>query len=60
MALIIFQQEINFFLKNALNKKNFKLIKIDLLNDKIERYFKNIDTFYHLAANADVRYGLNH
>lgn len=49
-----------FFLKNALNKKNFKLIKIDLLNDKIERYFKNIDTVYHLAANADVRYGLNH
>ena len=49
-----------FFLKAALNKKNFKFIKIDLLKGRIEKYFKNIDTVYHLAANADVRYGLDH
>ena len=31
-----------------------------MLNGNIEKYFKNIDTVYHLAANADVRFGLNH
>tara|TARA_B100000902_G_scaffold397005_1_gene459491 strand:- start:4901 stop:5857 length:957 start_codon:yes stop_codon:yes gene_type:complete len=49
-----------FFLKDALNNKNFRFIKIDLLKGSIDRYFKNIDTVYHLAANADVRFGLNH
>ncbi len=49
-----------FFLNFALNKKNFKFVKIDLLKSKIDKYFKNIDTVYHLAANADVRFGLNH
>ncbi len=49
-----------FFLNFALKKKNFKFINIDLLNGNIEKYFKNIDTVYHLAANADVRFGLNH
>ena len=49
-----------FFLNFAFNKKNFKFIKIDLFNGKIDKYFKNIDTVYHLAANADVRYGLDH
>ncbi len=49
-----------FFLKNALKHKNFKFHKIDLLRNNIEKYFKNIDRVYHLAANADVRFGLNH
>lgn len=49
-----------FFLDLAMKKKNFKFVKIDLFKDKIEKYFKNIDTVYHLAANADVRFGLNH
>ena len=46
------------FLKNALKNKNFKFIKCDLLNfKKIRKIFNNIDIVFHLAANADVRYG---
>jgi UDP-glucose 4-epimerase len=30
------------------------------LKDDISKYFKNISTVYHLAANADVRFGLKH
>ena len=48
------------FLKNALKNKNFKFIKCDLLNfKKIRKIFNNIDIVFHLAANADVRYGYN-
>ncbi len=49
-----------FFLKKALRNKNFKFIKIDLLKKNIDRYFKNVNIVYHLAANADVRFGLRH
>ncbi|MAV56046.1 MAG: nucleoside-diphosphate sugar epimerase [Candidatus Pelagibacter sp.] len=49
-----------FFLKKALKNKNFKFVKIDLFKNNIEKYFKNVDRVYHLAANADVRFGLNH
>ena len=49
-----------FFLKNALENKNFLFFKIDLLKENIDKYFKNIDTVYHFAANADVRFGLKH
>ena len=48
------------FLNKALKKKDFKFYKKDLLKDNISKYFKNIDTVYHLAANADVRFGLKH
>ena len=48
------------FLKNALKNKKFKFYKKDLLKNEISSYFKNISTVYHLAANADVRFGLKH
>ena len=48
------------FLKKSIRNKNFKFYKIDLLKSNINNYFKNIDIVYHLAANADVRFGLNH
>ena len=48
------------FNSEALFNKNFNFYKIDLLNDKIDKYFKNTDIVFHLAANADVRFGLNH
>ena len=47
------------YLQN-LKKKNFKFYKIDLLKNNLDRYFKNADFVFHLAANADVRYGLSH
>tara|TARA_B100000287_G_C20618032_1_gene774814 strand:- start:86 stop:1048 length:963 start_codon:yes stop_codon:yes gene_type:complete len=47
-------------LNKALKNKNFKFFKSDLINkNKIKKYFKNIDTVYHFAANADVRNGIN-
>ena len=46
------------FLKTSIKNKNFKFIKCDLLNvKKINKIFKDADFVYHLAANADVRYG---
>lgn len=49
-----------FFLKKALKNKNFKFHKVDLLKNNIDKYFKNVDSVYHFAANADVRFGLKH
>ena len=46
------------FIKNALKDKNFKFFKCDLLNsNKIKKIFKGSKIVFHLAANADVRYG---
>ena len=43
-----------------LNKKNFKFYKVDLLKNNLDKYFKNVQIVFHLAANADVRHGLKH
>jgi len=49
------------FLENALNNSNFKLIEVDLLNlEALKKAFIGIDFVYHLAANADVRFGIDH
>jgi len=48
-----------FFL-NKMNTKNFKFYRVNLLTDNLDKYFKNVQTVFHLAANADVRYGLKH
>ncbi len=45
------------FLADALENKNFSLIEGDLLNDDIIPWFKESKQVYHLAANADVRFG---
>ena len=38
-----------------LNYKKIKFIKADIRNyKKIEKYFKNVSTVYHLAALADI------
>jgi len=48
------------FLEKARNSKNFKFIKADLLNlNKLKNSFKGGDIIFHLAANADVRFGVN-
>jgi len=49
-----------FFLKKALKNKKFKFYKIDMFKKNINKFFKNVHTVFHLAANADVRFGLNH
>ena len=47
------------FIKHLLKKKNFKFFKINLNNKKKVKYlFSNKSVVVHLAANADVRYGI--
>jgi UDP-glucose 4-epimerase len=49
------------FLLSAQKNKNFKLIELDLLNlEDLKLCFQNIDMVFHLAANADVRFGTQH
>jgi UDP-glucose 4-epimerase len=49
------------FLKDAQQSPRFTLITGDLLDREIlTRAMKNCDTVFHLAANADVRFGTNH
>lgn len=37
---------------------NFKFYRVELLTDKIDKYFKSVDEVWHLAANPDVRAAL--
>lgn len=47
------------FLYSATKHKNFTLIQDDLFfSKKLKNVFKNVDIVFHLAANADVRFGI--
>lgn len=46
------------FIKQHLDNPKFNFIKADLLKDDLNKYFKNIDEVWHLAANPDVRTAL--
>jgi len=49
------------FLNGALAHPNFKLIEIDLLDlEALKISFSGGETVFHLAANADVRFGTEH
>ncbi len=49
------------FLKPAQKSPNFTQVEGDLLDlDLLTRSVKGADFVFHLAANADVRFGLNH
>ncbi|CNK47580.1 dTDP-D-glucose-4%2C6-dehydratase [Yersinia enterocolitica] len=49
------------FLESALKNSNFSLIEADLLDlDAITPAFAGADIVFHLAANADVRFGTQH
>jgi len=49
------------FLANALQHTNFQLIEIDLLDlDALKQAFVGGEAVFHLAANADVRFGTDH
>jgi UDP-glucose 4-epimerase len=49
------------FLDGALKHKNFKLIEGDNLDlPALTKAMSGCDTVFHLAANADVRFGLEH
>ncbi len=47
------------FIKDHLQKPNFKLIEADLLDlDKLTTALQGHEFVYHLAANPDIRYGI--
>ena len=49
------------FLEGALGNANFRLVEMDLLElDALKAAFAGADEVYHLAANADVRFGTEH
>jgi len=49
------------FLENALKHSHFRLIEGDMLNlEGLTKWFRGADCVIHLAANADVRFGIEH
>ena len=49
------------FLTDAICSSNFRLIEIDLLDlDALKKIFSGGEFIFHLAANADVRFGTDH
>ena len=49
------------FIEGARQHPNFKFVRGDNLDlDALTAAMKGCDTVFHLAANADVRFGLNH
>ena len=49
------------FLEQARNFEKFSLVEGDLLDeDSLSRAVKDHEMVFHLAANADVRFGINH
>lgn len=56
-----FSTGLDEFLVNAKKYATFTLVKDDLLNkDNLTHAMKDIDVVFHLAANADVRFGVDH
>lgn len=50
-----------YFLDSALKNPNFKLIELDILDlEKLMLSFSGYDEVFHLAANADVRFGTDY
>jgi UDP-glucose 4-epimerase len=49
------------FLEGQLRSSDFKLVEMDLLDlDALKLAFVGCDAVFHLAANADVRFGTSH
>ncbi len=49
------------FIKQHLNKDQFKFIKADLLDlSRLKKSISGHDLVFHLAANPDIRYGIEH
>ena len=56
-----FSTGLDEFLKQALRNKNFTLIRADLLDrETLNHAAREIDFVFHMAANADVRFGIQH
>jgi UDP-glucose 4-epimerase len=46
------------FVRQHFSNPKFRFFQADLLTDKIDDYFKDVDEVWHLAANSDVRLAL--
>jgi len=46
------------FIQHHFDNLNFKFYRVDLLTNKIDKYFKNVDEVWHLADNVDVKSAL--
>ncbi len=56
-----FSTGFNRFLEQAQEHTHFTLIQGDLLDaENLKKSMKDIDFVFHLAANADVRFGIEH
>ena len=56
-----FSTGLSEFLESAQKNKKFRLVKGDNLDlPALTKAMSGCDTVFHLAANADVRFGLNH
>lgn len=45
------------FLEDALTHRRFSLVELDLLEDELEEWFRDVEVVCHFAANPDVRVG---
>ncbi|MHB1947162.1 MAG: NAD-dependent epimerase/dehydratase family protein [Gammaproteobacteria bacterium] len=56
-----FSTGLDEFLIEAKKSPHFTLVKADLLDrDAVEKAMQKVDAVFHLAANADVRFGTHH
>ncbi|MGB7282741.1 MAG: NAD-dependent epimerase/dehydratase family protein [Candidatus Acidiferrum sp.] len=56
-----FSTGVEGFLQDALKNKDFSLRRVDLLDrNAMDTAFEGVDLVVHFAANADVRFGLQH
>jgi UDP-glucose 4-epimerase len=46
------------FIQQHFGSSRFNFYQVDLLTDELDKYFKDIDEVWHLAANPDVRAAL--
>jgi UDP-glucose 4-epimerase len=46
------------FIQHNFNNPRFRFYQVDLLTDNIDKYFRNVDEVWHLAANPDTRTAL--
>jgi len=46
------------FIQHNFNNHRFRFYQVDLLTHFIEKYFRNVDEVWHLAANPDTRTAL--
>lgn len=56
-----FSTGLDEFLVDAKKNPNFTLVRADLLDrEAVAKAMTHVDAVFHLAANADVRFGTNH